>query len=183
MRLALKPHPDFPSQAVSSIEVEVGRPKPGALALAYRVAGRIADLAIPPPAEPARADELWRRTCFEAFLKPQPGEAYFEVNLAPSTRWAAYGFSGYREDMSAPPLAAPVIETRAAEDAFELTASLALEGLPTLAAGGAWRLGLSAVIEEAGGRRSYWALAHPAGRPDFHHADAFAFELSPQGAP
>ena len=36
------------------------------------------------------------------------------------------------------------------------------------------RLGLAAVIEASDGTRSYWALRHPAGQPDFHHADAFA---------
>jgi hypothetical protein len=35
------------------------------------------------------------------------------------------------------------------------------------------------VIEETNGNKSYWALAHPAGKPDFHHADGFAYELSP----
>ena len=40
-----------------------------------------------------------------------------------------------------------------------------------------WRLGLSAVIEEADGTKSYWALAHPPGSPDFHHADCFVVEL------
>ena len=33
------------------------------------------------------------------------------------------------------------------------------------------RVSITAVIEEKGGRKSYWALAHPPGRPDFHHAD------------
>jgi hypothetical protein len=39
------------------------------------------------------------------------------------------------------------------------------------------RLGLSAVIESCNGSLSYWALRHPAGKPDFHHADAFALGL------
>jgi hypothetical protein len=42
-----------------------------------------------------------------------------------------------------------------------------------------WRLGLSALIEETSGRKSYWALAHPPGKPDFHHADCFAHEFLP----
>jgi len=33
------------------------------------------------------------------------------------------------------------------------------------------------VIEETSGRLSYWALAHPSGKPDFHHADCFACEI------
>lgn len=31
------------------------------------------------------------------------------------------------------------------------------------------RLALCAVIEASDGSLSYWALAHPADRPDFHH--------------
>ena len=33
------------------------------------------------------------------------------------------------------------------------------------------------VIEEVSGRKSYWALKHAPGRPDFHHPDAFALEV------
>jgi hypothetical protein len=42
-----------------------------------------------------------------------------------------------------------------------------------------WRLGVSAVIEESDGAKSYWALKHAPGKPDFHHADSFAYELNP----
>jgi hypothetical protein len=43
----------------------------------------------------------------------------------------------------------------------------------------AWLAGLCAVIEEADGTISYWALAHPPGAPDFHHPDCFVLELPP----
>ena len=70
------------------------------------------------------------------------------------------------------------IALRAARDgAFELRAELALDCLPDLPRDAPWQLGLSAVIEEADGRLSYWALAHPPGKPDFHHSDCFALEL------
>jgi len=36
---------------------------------------------------------------------------------------------------------------------------------------------ITAVIEEADGTKSYWALAHPAEKPDFHHPDGFVLEL------
>lgn len=36
---------------------------------------------------------------------------------------------------------------------------------------------ITAVIEETDGTKSYWALAHPAGKPDFHHPDGFVLEL------
>jgi len=35
----------------------------------------------------------------------------------------------------------------------------------------------STTFEETNGRLSYWALAHPPGKPDFHHPDCFALEL------
>jgi len=42
---------------------------------------------------------------------------------------------------------------------------------------GPWLAGLSAVIEEPTGAISYWALAHPSDKPDFHHPDSFILEL------
>jgi len=147
--------------------------------LSYVVTGEIGDLRLPPRSAPARADELWRHTCFEAFLRPSPGAAYYEFNFAPSTQWAAYGFSGYRSGMRiANEVSAPHIEVQSTNERYSLQASLDLDRLPGLAGGDPWRLGLSAVIEETDGTLSYWALAHPAGRADFHHSDCFALELT-----
>ena len=53
---------------------------------------------------------------------------------------------------------------------------LAIEALPDLPPA-ALKLGLSAVIEEIDGTKSYWALAHAPGPPDFHHPDCFALQL------
>ena len=185
MRLPLKPHPDFPCPAVTSIAVEVERTGDRALALRYILTGRIAELSIPAPAPSRRADELWRRSCFEAFLRPEDGpehgpehgEAYFEFNLAPSTEWAAYRLSGYREGLAPiADIAAPRIEVETTGDRLTLTAAIDLSAAPALAHA-PWRLGLSAVIEAADGSKAYWALAHPAGKPDFHHPDCFALRL------
>jgi hypothetical protein len=38
-------------------------------------------------------------------------------------------------------------------------------------------VGISAVVATKSGEISYWALAHPAGSPDFHHKDCFALKL------
>jgi hypothetical protein len=40
------------------------------------------------------------------------------------------------------------------------------------------RVAASAVVEEANSGLSYWALAHPAAKPDFHHADAFVLSVA-----
>jgi hypothetical protein len=174
MRLSLRPHPDTPCRAVTSLEAEVVR-SGGELSLAYTLTGAIADLILPPPSAPARTDELWRHTCFEAFVGPAGEAGYVEVNLAPSTEWAAYRFSGYREGMSPADVTPPHIEVRRDDVQLVLTASLALRDL---LADAPWRLGLSAVIETADGARSYWALAHPPGKPDFHHAAGFAMTVA-----
>ncbi|QLQ12045.1 MAG: hypothetical protein HZY74_00360 [Brevundimonas sp.] len=42
---------------------------------------------------------------------------------------------------------------------------------------GPCRIGLTAVIEDTDGTISYWALAHPSDKPDFHHPDSFVLEL------
>jgi hypothetical protein len=124
---------------------------------------------IPPATAPTRADELWKTTCFELFVNSQGGEGYFEFNFSPSTQWAAYSFTGYRDGMADLPIASPLIEP--VEDGTR--AWVDLSGLPR----GPWRASLSAVIEETDGTKSYWALAHPAEKPDFHHPDCFVLEL------
>src|SRR5262249_21126714 len=144
----------------------------------YVVTGDPDRLSLPPRGAPDRADELWRHTCFEAFLAGRGAATYFELNLAPSRRWAAYRFDGYRKGMQpAGGLEAPRIGLQRRPNGLELYAELDLGAMTDLPAHGPWRLGLSAVIEEADGRISYWALAHPSGKPDFHHADCFAAEL------
>jgi hypothetical protein len=175
MRQALKLHPDSRCTAVSRIDVDVARLRPGHLVLNYVVTGKIGDLSLPVVTAPARTDELWRHTCFEVFLRSSSDAAYHEFNFAPSTQWAAYRFDAYREGMTvAGEIGAPRIEVRSSPERFELQVALELAGVP---ADATWRLALSAVIDEIGGRKSYWALAHPSGKADFHHADGFALEL------
>jgi len=168
----LRRHPDTPCDAVDSIDVEVRRDD-RRLILCNRVNGQIRDIRVPAASSPTSTDQLWKHTCFEVFLRSE-GDGYSEFNFSPSTEWAAYAFSGYREGMQ--PLThtpLPEIETEVNNNSFELRAILTLDTTAVL------RLGLSAVIEETNGRKSYWALAHPFGKPDFHHPDCFALELPP----
>lgn len=177
MHRTLKIHPDSRSAAVRGIDVTVVRMRHDVLALSYLLRGETGALRLPPQTAPARSDGLWRHTCFEAFLRA--GDAYCEFNFAPSTQWAAYRFDGYRDGMRAiDEIAAPQIAVESSAASFELRAYLDPNGVPELPRGARWQLGLSAVIEEKDGGKSYWALAHPAGRPDFHHSDGFALELS-----
>jgi hypothetical protein len=178
MRLALKLHPDSASAAASSVEVEVTRPRDGALTLSYVVIGKISAMRAPSIATPARADGLWQHTCFEAFINIPPNTGYHEFNFSPSTQWAAYRFADYRSGMQvASEISAPSIEVSSRPDNYTLQAALNLD-TANVTRSGPWRLGLSAVIEDTNGNKSYWALAHAPGKPDFHRADCFTYELS-----
>jgi hypothetical protein len=174
MRRSLRLHPDSLCAAATRIEVDIARPRPGSLMLSYVVSGEISDLRLPSVVASVRADELWRHTCFEAFVRPSAGPTYYEFNFSPSTQWAAYRFDRYRSGIRvATEIGAPRIEVRSDEATFTLQAALELDGLSS-----PLHLGLSTVLEETNGRKSYWALAHPPGKADFHHADCFALELS-----
>ena len=52
------------------------------------------------------------------------------------------------------------------ESTAECYTLLAALEVGELSSASLWRLGLSAVIEETNGRKSYWALAHPPGKPE-----------------
>ena len=178
MRQALKLHPDSLCSAVTQIDIAAARPRGGGLLLLYVVSGNIGDLRLPPVATAARADELWRHTCFEVFVGNSANDAYYEFNFSPSTQWAAYRFNSYRSGMQvAAEMSAPRIDVQSSPACFTLQASLALDWLSRSQGDVRWRLGLAAVIEETSGRKSYWALAHPPGKADFHHSDCFTQEL------
>jgi len=180
MRTILSLHPEQQCAAVSAVEAEVERPEAGVLSLRYRMTRTMAGVVLPPPASPTRTDELWRHTCFEAFVGAADQAGYEEINLAPSGQWAAYRFDGYRQGMAPlEPFEVPAFAMASSDGGLEISATLRLDDL----AASPWRLGLSAVIEELGGQISYWAVAHPAGRPDFHHRDGFALELPWTGRP
>jgi hypothetical protein len=159
---------------VRAITVSATRSAQGSLSLRYEVTGELAGVRWPAVTASERTDELWRRTCLEAFIRSGDEPGYVEANLSPSTQWALYRFDAYRAGMrAADDIAAARIVLERTDERFELSAEIALGDAR------GWRLAATAVIEEADGRLSYWSLAHPAGRPDFHHADNFILDLSP----
>ena len=170
-------HPASPCPVVAGIAVRIAPAPGGGLSLAYRLDGSLERIRIPAAQAPERIDGLWEHTCFEAFIATAGAPGYREFNLAPSGQWAAYAFSDYRrrDDCAAFPTP-PTIALRRSGRGLELAAVLAADMLPP-AAGAVLQLGLAAVIEAEDGSRSYWALAHPAGRPDFHCRDAHLLNL------
>lgn len=178
MRQLLKLHSDSRCSTRIQIAVESTRPCAHGLTLSYVVTGDVGKLSIPPVTAPARSDQLWEHTCFEAFVRAA-GPDYYEFNFAPTTQWAAYQFSGYRSGRCLAEICAPAIKVQSSANRYALDVSLQLDQLSGLSCQGPWHLGLSAVIVERSGGVSHWALAHPPGKPDFHNPTSFAHELSP----
>ena len=138
-------------------------------------------LSLPAARTGRRRDELWKTTCFEVFARDEASGRYVELNVSPGHDWAAYRFSTYRAGMENADIPEPLIRTRNSSTTFELEAEA--REFADLPPDAAWSVGFCAVIETAGGDKSYWALAHPPDRPDFHHDVAFALSLPPSGAP
>jgi len=178
-RYELSPHPASPPSPVRALGVVATRAG-DSLALRYRLEGDLGSLRLPEPRPSKggsqRVDGLWQHTCFEAFVAGVAATAYREFNFSPSGEWAAYDFDGYRNRRAQLPVVVPAFTSTLAADAFELVTILDVAWL-TQSAGSAIRLGVTAVIEDEAGGLSYWALKHPAEKPDFHHADSFVLEI------
>jgi hypothetical protein len=184
--ILLVPHPRTPGRAVRGVRAAAARTPQGTLALRYRIEADLERLRIPPPCAPAPGERLWQHLCCEVFVAPAGAGAgagsgagsgadsgagsYREFNFSPSGEWSAYAFQGYREGG---PLAVPDpgIAVRTDGQALELSAAVEVEAAKL-------RVALCVVIEDLDGALSYWALRHPAPRPDFHHADGFALEIA-----
>lgn len=171
MRYRLCPHPSAPS-TFAAVEVEIRRDA-DAIQFTYRVTPS-ATLLVPAALSPARADGLWRTTCFEAFIRPGAGDAYLEFNFSPSSAWAAYRFDGYRSGMTNADVSAPAVAVARDGKIFSLTARVDVASLRLTPSA---RVGVSAVLEDMSGAKTYWALAHSGDKPDFHRADAFIARL------
>lgn len=171
-------HPDTPEEAVIRLHVAIALEADGRLTLHYHLRGALAQLRIADADAQLPADRLWGHTCFEVFIGSEDAPAYREFNFAPSGQWAAYAFSTYRERIDDAPPGAPQLEILRSGDLLMLSATLPAAALPPDTPVSRLRVGLSTVVEAADGRLSYWALAHPGDRPDFHDARSFCWQAS-----
>lgn len=170
--LTLTPHESTPPARARSVTAALARLETGFVIVTYAV--EPADSLVLPNAI-GRRDGLWQTTCFELFLATVGG-GYREFNFAPSA-WNAYAFRDWRRGMTPleisrePNLVDCRINPRlpAMPERYELDVVLPPDLLGDVA-----KVSINAVIEEYGGRKSYWALAHPPGdAPNFHHPAGF----------
>jgi hypothetical protein len=173
-------HPWSACPAVTGITVAVTRKTPAALHLHYQLTGDIAALCLPEQTAPHRGEKLWEHSCFEIFLRTPGNLAYTEYNFAPTSAWAAYVFSAYRKghqisaDSIAEEFPPPDIRTQRSATAYDMQVDLSLPPFADITRAPVLQIGLSAIVEDAAGAISYWALAHPDGKADFHHDACFA---------
>lgn len=177
--LSLIPHPANPSDAISEIMAIAQRRGDGLLSLSYRTRGERERVKWPPPLPSGFSDELWRHSCFEAFVGVAGRPDYIELNMTSSRRWAAYRFDQYRAGMRR---AAAQPRAPFRWMAFDTTLLIQWH-IPELPNQADWQLGLSAVIETLDGAKNYFALAHATGNPDFHNRDCFIATLPPPTRP
>jgi hypothetical protein len=169
----LSAHPAHPARGITLVDATIGALGVRWLTLRWRIEGA-GKLVAPAFAGKGRADDLWRTTCFELFVGREGEGGYAEFNLSPSERWAAYDFTAYREGMAERPVPRdPVCAWRHHGDHAIFDAAIPVPALPSLP----WHFGLTAVLEEEGGVKSYWAAAHSGGQPDFHDRATFASQL------
>jgi hypothetical protein len=170
-------HPAHRPEQVTRIEARVDDRDPDWLVIRWTIEGA-RSILVPPFAGRKRKDGLWQMTCFELFLasREMGGEGYRELNFSPSEAWAAYGFRSYRDGMTELALdPAPACSWRGGRSGMAIFDV----SVPTnCLLGHSWHYGISAVIEEKSGAKSYWALHHSnPDKPDFHDPSCFVATL------
>ena len=114
-----------------------------------------------------RGDDLWKTTCFEAFLGLEGSEKYWEINLSPALRkWNLYAFDTYRAPQPPSPshdLELLKVSTTKSSVGAEFKLKIPFENLEA---------SLTAVVR-TGSATHYFALNHAGAKPDFHLRASF----------
>ena len=175
----LVPHPAYAPKSVNSVTSRIVGRDPNWLRVRWRIEG-VQSLIVPKFAGRGRADGLWQTTCYELFVKPRGGTAYLEFNLSPSERWNVYAFDAPRTGMRELPMdREPDCTMRLGSSFAIFDAAIPVDVIPSADCD----YGMTCVIEEQGGTKSYWALCHAGDAPDFHEPACFTGELAAPPAP
>lgn len=176
---ALLRHPSDRSPSDITIDATAKLVGDGHISARFTVIGNLGNVDIPDlSTNPNRKDELWRHTCFEVFIRQPDQKSYIEYNLSPTRDWAAYEFQDYRKGMKDAAVdERPTMRTLASSDQFVLDALFNFSPPKGSAISSTLHIGLSAILAGVDGAVSHWALAHPPGKPDFHHSDCFALQI------
>lgn len=174
--LKLLCHPECGATAIDGVMACIIPAGRGRVEICYLVRANPGILKWPEyPSE--RRDGLWKSTCFEAFIRNEDARAqsYVEYNFSPNGAWAAYHFDGYRDGMQNLELvSSPDMDFAERPDGYSVRILLQI---PEYFRTGRLSCNLTAILEENGGGKSYWALRHAPAAPDFHNADCFTHKF------
>ena len=108
---------------------------------------------------------LWENTCFEFFILSPAGD-YYEFNFATNLNWNIFHFKNYRSKLKeAKDCPVPLIDVR--ENKLHFTYNL--NSLPKdFYKMGKMKVGITAVLKDKNSKLTYWSLAHPKDKADFH---------------
>lgn len=123
-----------------------------------------------------RQDELWKSTCFEAFVAISQNN-YIEFNFSPTGNWNCYRFSGYRENMrqfSEIELLDFTILSNNSENQGNYHCRMSVKLANPLPIS---KMGMTAVIQTTNGNINYWALKHGGEKADFHREQDWLFSF------
>ena len=176
--LSLDCHPDTPNLSVKKLSCSVVALDNGDLQLNYHLNGDLQRLLIPEPTPSEPKNNLWKHSCFEAFIAVEGDTAYCEYNFSPSSQWAIYAFSDYRVKLAWEASQPPTIKRKQQDKQLTIIATLSATCLPDNPHNKPLQIGLSSVIETSSGAISYWSLQHPTNVPDFHHRESFCLQIN-----
>ncbi len=134
-------------------------------------------ILIPYPESPTtRVIGLWESTCFELFIREKREDHYFEFNFSFKEKWNCFYFPKPNAHLTEWPTDLLPSISRLTPHQLEVNIPLSIfkKGFWQP---GRMQLGISAVLEDLQGDLSYWALAHPDNKPNFHHFDSFLINL------
>lgn len=142
----------------------------------FELFGNLSEIILPSfESKKKRQDELWKSTCFEAFVELSEG-GYLEFNFSPSGNWNCYHFTNYRENMRQFS-EVELLEFKAsclptAPDHYSCRISVQIE-LPLVIT----KMGMTSVIKNHNGEINYWALKHSGEKADFHRSQDWLFSF------
>lgn len=145
----------------------------------YEITADLSPYNFPKKSKQQRADELWRDTCFELFITNRSSDEYYEINTSPSTKWNAYHFQNYKEDMSESDVfSVPSIISQKLDNRYSFSFEMAFQEdifeKELL-------VNLAIILLDRDCVRHFYSIHRREGSPDFHDRDGFkSFEQTIQ---
>ena len=146
----------------------------------YVLTGDMKEFSIPAVSlNPSRVDGLWCHTCFEAFMRFEDSEAYYELNASPTDDWNLYSSSGYHQDRIADDRINYIFqESHFSEGIYRKVIHVDFANIfPADLNKLDLHMGITAVLEDRNQNLSYWAHTHCDTRPNFHMLESFSLQL------